>query len=68
MSVAEWPKVCPCCLSKNADIHGIIYADGFAVGVRCSHDWHKGPGYRPETLNLTDDDRVFLRQNRIRAY
>jgi hypothetical protein len=68
MDTTAWPKVCPGCLSKHEDIRGMIYADGTAVGARCENAWHKGPGYVPETLNLTDDDRVFLRQNRIRSY
>lgn len=68
MGIIEWPKVCPHCLSKHADIHAMIYSPGAAVGQKCDHAWHKGPGYQPEVLNLTDDDRVFLKQYNIRAY
>lgn len=64
---SEWPIVCPKCLQKHENIHGMVYADGSAVGERCDHPWHKGPGYRPEELHLSDDDRAFLSRMNIGA-
>lgn len=57
----ERPSVCPSCLSRFADIHGMTYPDGkFTVGTACTDTWHKGPGYDPAKLNLTPEDIVFL--------
>jgi len=60
------PLTCPRCLSRFIDIHGMVYAAGSSVGVRCEHDWHQGPDYNPNELKLTDDDRAFLTRGKIR--
>jgi len=64
----DWPKVCPTCLSKYADIRGMVYPAGGATGDRCEHEWHKGEGYDPSVLNLTDDDRAFLMREHIKWF
>lgn len=61
-----WPSVCPTCLSRHEDIHGMIYLAGAAAGIRCEDDWHKGSGYDPEELNLTDADRAWLKRAQIK--
>ncbi len=62
----ERPTTCPQCASRFEDIHGLIYALGMAVGKPCEHEWHRGPGYDPSELHLTDEDRAFLMRQRIR--
>lgn len=64
----DWPSTCPVCASKHANIHGMVYRLGASAGDRCDHDWHKGPGYDPSNLNLTDADRAFLIESHIRTY
>jgi hypothetical protein len=64
----EWPPTCPRCASKYAEIHGVVFATGSTAGVPCDNDWHKGPGYDPSKLNLSDTDRAFLMETHIRCY
>lgn len=61
------PLLCPKCLSKHADIHGMVYQSGSAVGTRCEDDWHRGPDYNPNELKLTDDDRAFLKRGHVKV-
>lgn len=43
----------------------MIYADKSHVGRKCDDEWHRGPGYHPEVLHLTEDDKVFLAKQNI---
>jgi hypothetical protein len=62
----DYPDICPKCLSKYPDIHGMIYGVGQYIGRQCEDDWHRGQNYNPNELVLTADDRTFLTGNRIR--
>ena len=52
--------ICPGCLSKWPDIKGLVYSAGATVGTQCADEWHRGVGYDPNKLDLTDADREFL--------
>ena len=57
------PDRCPRCLSKFADIKGVIYPNGNANdGFQCDDPWHLGVGYDPNILVLTEEDRAFLKE------
>jgi hypothetical protein len=57
--------ICGTCLSKYPDIRGFVYSPGATVGQQCADDWHKGPGYDPNTLHLTAFDEEFLAENHV---
>ena len=61
----DTPELCPRCLSKYEEIHGMIYVFGSVIGTRCDHDWHYGAGYEPSKIVLTDSDREFLRDLKV---
>ena len=62
-----WPEKCPFCLSKYTSIHGMIWHndEGVSISRTCDNAWHRGPDYRPDILILTENDREFLRSQRI---
>lgn len=63
----ERSPICPNCLSKNEDIHGMIYSVGQVVGVRCSDLWHKGWISDPDKWVLTAYDQEFLAEQKVSA-
>jgi hypothetical protein len=62
----ERPSVCPACISKYPDIHGMIYGVGQYIGRQCENNWHRGQNYNPNELVLTADDRKFLSKQNIK--
>lgn len=56
-NVLERLKVCPTCISRFEDIHGIVYPAGSYSGTPCEDSWHRGPNYNPDVLVLTEADR-----------
>jgi len=54
------PSLCPHCLSKHFSVRGIVYTVGSYIGNQCEDAWHKGAGYDPNVLTLTDADRSLL--------
>ena len=61
----ERSPICPGCLSKYLEIHGLVYGVGSCVGTRCEDDWHKGVGYNPDRWELTAFDEEFLAENLV---
>ena len=57
----ERSPVCPSCLSKYADIRGMLYPCGSYVGYQCEDIWHRGAEYDPNTLFLNDADIAMLK-------
>ena len=55
-----FPTLCPKCMSRYPDIRGMIYPVGSYIGDQCQDAWHKGAGYDPNVLTLTDADRSLL--------
>jgi transposase-like protein len=57
---------CPRCLSHYRSIHGVIFRESSSyLSDPCDHNWHRGPNYQPEVLNLTEEDEVFMRGLKI---
>jgi hypothetical protein len=59
------PILCPNCLSKYLEIHGMLYRDGKPVGERCEDIWHRGPEYDPDRWILSAQDEEFLETQKI---
>jgi hypothetical protein len=57
--------VCPDCGSEYPDIHMMVYPGEGATGRRCEHHWHRGSDYDPSKLDLTDEDKRFLKLHHI---
>jgi hypothetical protein len=57
--------ICPTCLSKNEDIHGMVYPAGNHVGERCDDAWHRGAEYDPNRWQLSAFDREFLSEQKV---
>lgn len=57
--------ICPNCLSKHENIHGMLYAVGQTVGTRCEDVWHLGATYNPDRWELTASDEEFLAEQYI---
>ncbi len=43
----------------------MIYPCGATDGRRCEDVWHRGAKYDPDRFDLSDEDRAFLRENKI---
>jgi hypothetical protein len=63
----DHPAQCPQCSSLYPDIHMMHYPGYDVIGVRCEHDWHRGPSYNPTDLQLTLEDKAWLKENHISA-
>jgi hypothetical protein len=61
------PVTCPRCASRFRNIRGVIFAAGSTDSSICENGWHLGPDYDPDTLNLTDEDRVLLYRMGVRG-
>lgn len=61
----ERSPICPRCLSKHADIHGMVYAVGVILGLQCEDVWHRGAEYNPNKWVLSEFDREFLAEQHI---
>lgn len=61
----ERPPLCPTCLSKWPEIHGMIYHDGQPTGDRCENTWHLGAEYNPDRWELSAFDEEFLSEQHI---
>lgn len=57
--------LCPTCLSKWLEIHGMIYRDGRPTGERCEDIWHMGAEYNPNRWVLSAFDEEFLAEQHI---
>jgi len=60
----ERSPICPTCLSKHADIHGMVWAVG-GVGHSCDDVWHRGAEYDPNRWKLSPFDEEFLSENHV---
>lgn len=59
------PDRCPKCQSGFTDIRHVIFPkEDHTRSYQCDDSWHK-PGYDPDILVLTDDDRKMLKENLI---
>jgi hypothetical protein len=61
----ERSPICPNCLSKHENIHGMLYAVGQTVGTRCDDAWHLGATYNPDRWILSAFDEEFLAENLV---
>jgi hypothetical protein len=61
----ERSPICPNCLSKFAEIHGMLYRNGNPVGERCENTWHLGAEYNPDRWVLSAFDEEFLEEQHI---
>ena len=61
----EHSPICPKCLSRFVEIHGLIYHQGSPVGERCEDAFHRGPGYDPDRWILSAQDEEFLAEQKI---
>jgi hypothetical protein len=63
----ERSPICPNCLSKFCEIHGMLYRAGNPVGERCEDVWHLGAEYNPDRWELSAFDEEFLSEQKIAA-
>lgn len=61
----ERSPICPNCLSKFCDVHGMLYHVGSSVGERCDDSWHKGAEYDPNRWVLSAFDFEFLAEQHV---
>ena len=61
----ERSPICPNCLSKYAEIHGMLYRNGNPVGERCEDSWHLGAEYNPDRWVLSAFDEEFLSEQKV---
>jgi len=61
----ERSPICPTCLSKLLNIHGMVYSPGQYVGERCTDTWHLGAEYDPNRWELSEFDREFLAEQKV---
>ena len=61
----ERNPICPNCLSRFENIHGLVYRVGVVVGERCEDVWHRGAQYDPNKWDLSEADKEFLLQDHI---
>jgi len=59
------PNICPECLAKSRDMHGMIFAADGKPLHRCQNTWHLPENYDPSVLKLTPKDREFLKSLNI---
>lgn len=59
------PALCPGCLSKYEEIHGLIFAAGSTASTQCDHDWHRGVTWNPDRWVLTPFDEEFLSEQKV---
>lgn len=67
MLTRPWPELCPTCYSRFTDIHNMIFPVGSYEGHPCVDTWHKGPAYDPDVLVLTQEDKKFLKSQKVSA-